>query len=275
MRGAAGGFVGFVVLLQIDRAIEEGRKEPAAKVEGARRRHLVIGLDVSPSMHLRDAGMSGQEARSERARDLMRSVLERLDLRSTRLSIIAFYSDARPVVVDTSDPEVVHNVLNDLPLEHAFESGKTNLYSAVRSSAELGRSWEPGTATLVLVSDGDTLPSREVPPLPPSFGGVLVLGVGDPHRGLYLDGHTSRQDADSLQRLALRLGGRYHDGNRKHLPTEVLANACRSLPERERGPLHRKDLAALAVGAGAALLAGLAPLLALAGASNVSSGGKT
>ena len=52
---------GFMVLLQIDRAIEEGRKEPAAKVEGARRRHLVIGLDVSPSMHLRDAAMSGQE----------------------------------------------------------------------------------------------------------------------------------------------------------------------------------------------------------------------
>jgi Ca-activated chloride channel family protein len=265
---------GFLVLLQIDRAIQEGRKEPAAKQDEPPLHHLVIGLDVSPSMHLKDAGMSGQEARGEQARDLVRSVLERLDLRSTRLSIIAFYSDARPVVVDTSDPEVVHNILNDLPLEHAFAPARTDLYSAVRSSAELGRKWEPGTATLLLVSDGDTLPAREIPPLPVSFGGVLVVGVGDPHRGLYLDGHLSRQEVDSLRRLALRLGGLYHDGNRKHLPTEVLSRACRSVPARKRGPLHRKELAVLAVGAGAALLAFLAPLLAFAGAPTVTPGGR-
>src|SRR5262245_44206287 len=39
--------------------------------------HVVIALDVSPSMDLPDAGPKENESRGDRARDVIRSVLER------------------------------------------------------------------------------------------------------------------------------------------------------------------------------------------------------
>ena len=80
-----------------------------------------------------------------------------------RVSVVAFYSDARPVVIDTFDPEVVANILDDLPLEYAFKPGKTNLYEGVKTAGEVGKAWPVKSATLLLVSDGDTLPARETP----------------------------------------------------------------------------------------------------------------
>ncbi|MEK6249888.1 MAG: hypothetical protein N2C12_17010, partial [Planctomycetales bacterium] len=63
--------------------------------------HLLIALDVSPSMNLEDAGRSERQTRSERARDVINSILDRVDLGDKRITIIAFYSSALPVVVDT------------------------------------------------------------------------------------------------------------------------------------------------------------------------------
>ena len=111
---------------------------------------------------------------------------EGLDLRQTQVSVIAFFSTARPVVVDTFDAEVVTNILQDLPLEQAFQSGKTTMYAAVAAAGEIGASWRANSATLVLVSDGDTLPPEKPTPLPPAFGDVLVLGVSvEPGTGLF------------------------------------------------------------------------------------------
>ena len=84
----------------------------------------------------------------------------------TRVSIVAFYTEARPVVIDTFDPEVVANILDDLPLEHAFTPGKTNLYEGVKAAGEAGKTWPAKSATLLVVSDGDTLPAKEIPSLP-------------------------------------------------------------------------------------------------------------
>ena len=55
------------------------------KEEG--RYHLVLGLDVSPSMDLTDSGQNGQQTRADRAREILRSALQRVDLRRTRVSI--------------------------------------------------------------------------------------------------------------------------------------------------------------------------------------------
>ena len=230
--------------------------------------HVVVALDVSPSMDLPDAGPKENQSRGDRARDAIRSVLERLDSRRTRVSIIAFYTTAKPVVVDTFDPEVTANVLADLPLEHAFAAGKTDLYSGVREAAKLGKDWRERSATLLIVSDGDTLPSQEIPTLPRAYSSVLILGVGSPSRGTFIDGHTSRQDAQSLERLALRLGGRYYNATSRHLPSAAVTAAATALPPEKGEPTDLRWLAVIATGCGSLVLASLPPLLALAGTAH-------
>ncbi|WP_425615262.1 VWA domain-containing protein [Anatilimnocola sp. NA78] len=227
--------------------------------------HLVIALDVSPSMGLVDAGPKENQTRGDRAREVIRSVLDRLDPQRTRVSIVAFYSTAMPVVIDTFDPEVTANVLNDLPLEHAFQNGKTDIYSGVREAAKLSKDWRERSATLLVVSDGDTLPSQEQPTLPRAYASVVVLGVGSPQRGTFIDGHSSRQDAQSLERLALRLGGQYHNANAKHLQTGAILAAVAAVPPEEAAGLDRRWLAVVATAAGSLILALLPLLLALAG----------
>jgi len=228
--------------------------------------HVVVALDVSPSMDLPDAGVKEDQSRGDRARDVIRSVLARLDARRTRTSIIAFYTNAKPVVVDTFDPEVTANVLADLPLEHAFDAGKTDLYSGVREAARLGKDWRERSATLLVVSDGDTLPSQEIPTLPRAYSSVLILGVGSPHRGTFIDGHSSRQDSQSLERLALRLGGRYHNVSSRHLPSDAVMAAAAALPPEKGEPTELRWLAVVATCCGSLVLALLPPLLALVGA---------
>jgi Ca-activated chloride channel family protein len=227
--------------------------------------HLVIALDVSPSMHLIDAGQRGEQTRGDRARDAVRSVLERLDPRRTRVSIVAFYTTARPVVIDTFDPEVTANVLADLPLEHAFSSGKTDLYSSVKAAAELGAAWRDGSATLLLLSDGDTLPTHSMPALPRSFANAVVAGVGNSQRGTYIDGHSSKQDKAALEKLAAQLSGRYFDANVRQLPAEHIAQLVPPLPEFGDDGRNVRMFALVAIGCGSATLALLPLALALAG----------
>ena len=95
-------------------------------------------------------------------------------MQRTRVSVVAFYSTARPVVIDTSDPEVIDNILDDLPLEHAFEAGKTNMYVGVQAAARMAETWRPRSTTLILASDGDTLPAVEVPTMPRSIASPCV-----------------------------------------------------------------------------------------------------
>jgi Ca-activated chloride channel homolog len=227
--------------------------------------HLVIALDVSPSMHLQDSGTRENISRGDRAREVIRSILDRLDTRRTRVSMIAFYTEAKPVVVDTFDPEVTANILADLPLEHAFLPGPTDLYSSVREAAAIAKDWREGTATLIIVSDGDTLPSSEIPTLPRAYSSVLTLGVGNPTRGQFIDGHTSRQDSQALERLALKLRGRYFNVNSRHLPTGEVMATVSALPPDDKPGVDLRQLAVVAVACGATILAALPLLLALAG----------
>ena len=148
-------------------------------------RRLIIALDVSPSMQLKDAGADRQQVRARRASSVMQSVLERIALDQVRISVVAFYTSAKPVVVDTLDLEVVRNILDDLPLDYAFDPGKTSLVEGIRESVKLAAGWPPGSTTLLVVSDGDTLPDSGLPELPRSIAQVLVLGVGDSQGGTF------------------------------------------------------------------------------------------
>lgn len=227
-------------------------------------RHLVLALDVSPSMYVKDAGPDGKKTRQHRAADVMQSILTRLDMAHTRVTVVAFYSSARPVVLDTSDLNVVNNILYDLPLSQAFKEGKTNMYEGIKTAAKLAEKWRPGSATLVVVSDGDTLPQSARPVLPPAFGNSLVIGIGNPFRASNVADTLSRQDTTSLKQLAAQISGVYHDGNATHIPSTTLRElTMMSLKEDQATRL--RTIALAVTGGGAALLAAVSPLLAAFG----------
>jgi Ca-activated chloride channel family protein len=248
-------------------ALIQPRAARSEKVPTGGYRHLLLALDVSPSMQLQDAGPTAGQTRAKRANEVMTSLLDRIALDQVRVSIVAFYTSAKPVVVDTFDVEVVRNAINELPLDIAFDVGKTALLEGVRQAAELAKPWQPDSTTLVIVSDGDTIPDSGMPDLPRSIARALVVGVGDPRSGRYIDGHQSRQDASTLRQLAARLRGDYFDANEKHLPSPLLATLSHSVPFRDIQERGRRELALTAVGTGALTLALLPMALALGGSA--------
>lgn len=251
---------GLLTLLTLAPAAVRPREVP----EGGWR-HLVIALDVSPSMRLEDAGPGRNVSRARRAGEVVLSLLGRIALDQVRVSVVAFYTGAKPVVVDCMDLAVVRNIFDELPLEMAFDHGKTSLIEGVREAFQLGRGWKPGSATLLVVSDGDTIPDTGLPPLPAAFAGVLVIGVGDARGGRFIDGHQSRQDASTLRQLAGRLRGVYHDGNDRQLPSAQLAGLAQVMPMREEAGVDRRRAAVVAVVAGGMLTAAVPVALAIAG----------
>jgi len=221
-----------------------------AAIEEKDKRHMIVVLDVSPSMRLVDAGPEEKQSRKQRAASIMHSFFARVSTEMYRISVVAFYTDAKPVVEDTSDMDVVNNIFNDLPMQYAFESGETDLFAGIEGAAQLSRRWNPKSTTLIIISDGDTVPSTGMPTLPASIADVVVVGVGDISKGMFIDGHQSRQDSTTLRQVAIRLGGVYHNGNEKHLPTDLikgLAVAARVSPFEE---LTKREYALFALGIG-------------------------
>jgi Ca-activated chloride channel family protein len=190
-----------------------------------------------------------------RARAVMESFFSRVPMERYRVSVVAVYNGALPVVTDTVDVEVVRNILGDLPMHYAFRPGKTRLFDGLAEAVKVAKPWAPRSTTLIVVSDGDTVPATGMPRMPASIGSVLVVGIGDPVAGKFIDGRQSRQDASTLRQLALRLGGHYHDGNQKHLPTALLSSI---IAASEKSPLARlsiREYALLACALSTALLA--------------------
>lgn len=223
-------------------------------------RHLLLILDVSPSMRLQDAGPTGKQSRAQRAADVLKSFFERVPIDRYRTTVVAVYTEAKPVVVDTTDLEVVRNILDKLPMQYAFKPGPTNLFAGLEEAIKIARPWQPKSTTLVIMSDGDTVPATGMPKMPASVGHVLVVGLGDPHAGRFLDGHLSRQDASTLRQVAVRLGGTYHNGNEKHLSTDILQMITGTQAESLWDRLTRREYALIACGVGGTAMA-LLPLL--------------
>ena len=245
---------GFVTLFYIRPRVASFDKIP----EGGYR-HLVITWDVSPSMQLDDGGFDSakqkKRTRAQRGAGVLLSLFERIALDQVRISVVAFFTGAKPVVVDTHDLNVVKNILDDLPLDMAFDPGKTSLIDGIEESVKLAKDWKPNSTTLLVVSDGDTVPNTGLPRLPPSINRVLVAGVGDSRRGVFIDGHMSRQNARVLRQLAKRLGGEYVDVNDVQIPTAQLAELAGVRNLVDPGEQGRRELALGCVATGAGLLA--------------------
>ena len=228
-------------------------------------RHVVLVLDVSPSMRLDDAGPKGDQQRMKRASEVMDSFFKRVAVEQYRISVVAVYNGAKPVVVDTKDVEVVRNILGDLPMHHAFPAGKTDIFSGLEEAAKIAHPWKPRSTTVILVSDGDTVPATGMPKMPASVAHVLIVGIGDPRTGKFIDGRQSRQDASTLRQVATRLSGTYHNGNEKQLSTELLRQLTESSTAGPLDRLSRREYALIACGVGAAVFALLPLLLHYAG----------
>src|SRR5687768_2612690 len=120
-------------------------------------------------MDLSDAGDKKDEMRSKRAGMVLMSVLERVSLEQARVTIVAFYSSAKPVVIDTKDPAVVKNIVDDLPLDYAFDPGKTQILGGIEEAFAIAKPWREKSTTFILVSDGDTVPYTGMPAVPPAI----------------------------------------------------------------------------------------------------------
>lgn len=253
---ALGGFMwGVLTLLTL-----APKTHKAGEVKAEEIRRLLLVLDVSPSMKLQDAGPHGKLRRDQRAADLLQSFFERVQRDRYRTTIIATFTGAKPVVQDTTDLEVVRNVLNDLPLAQAFEPGPTDLFAGLKEAAKIAAPWPPQSTVLLFVSDGDTIPAVGMPKLPVSIRDVVVVGVGDMTVGKSIEGHQSRQDSSALRQLAARLHGQYHNGNEKHLPTEMVMAMDERAVSSWWSKLTKREYALLVIGITSVLI-GLLPFV--------------
>ena len=253
---AKGGLAwGLVTLMSI-----EPRVHVSNDVADDEWRHLLLVMDVSPSMLLRDAGQKGDQSRMERSKELIDSLFERVAIGKFKISVIATYNGAKPVVEDTKDIELVRHLLTQVDMRYAFKAGSTRLFDGIAEAARIAKTWRPKSALLVIVSDGDTVPAAGMPELPPSVGGTLVIGVGDDRVGKFLAGHQSKQDASTLRQVAIRLGGEFHNGNKRHVPSDILAAASQDARKPLLERLTLREYALIAIVLASALLA-MIPLL--------------
>lgn len=222
-------------------------------------RHLMVLLDVSPSMLLADAG-DGSATRMWRASEVLRSVLDRVPGDNVRFSAAAFYTEARMLVEECQDRELMLHLAGGIPFHITYQPGKTELIKSVNQTGEFMKHWPRKSTTLLVISDGVSLPASGLDRLPSSVAEVIVAGVGDPGRGSFIDGHMSRQDTAALSQLARRLGGRYHDCNVRHLPSEGLRKLNSEDPGAAKWRADRRVLALIVLTVCASLLC-LLPLL--------------
>jgi Ca-activated chloride channel homolog len=239
----------------------------ARERNAAATRHLLVLLDVSPSMQLQDAGEGGGDKRSSRAAALLKSVMERAPSEQVKITMACFYTDALLLVKECADREVIWNFADDLPLHIAYRPGKTDLLKSLNQGGELVKDFPRKSTTVLVLTDGDTVPETGLKPMPSAVAEVLMVGVGDVTRGSYIDGHQSRQDSATLSQLARRLGGRYHDGNTKHIPSESLRRLTAPDERKDKFQLNLRMLAIITLAASAVVLCLLPILMEYLGSS--------
>ena len=241
---------GLATMIVLRLAAADGNAETTSNKAATR---LVFVADLSPSMYLSDAGADGKQTRQARMREVVEGILQRVS-GNLRFGVIGFYTESMPVVMEARDPELVRNVFNGLPITYAMPLGRTDLGQAVNAAVKLVNDFPEGSTRLIIFTDGDSVNLVPISPRPKSVKEVFVLGVGNPHKGTFIDGHQSRQEADTLRTVASALNGAYVDVNEKHLSTTALGDLVVTIPPVRRG-LSLEEFAVLAMVLGAAVLA--------------------
>jgi len=241
---------GLATLMVLKLAPPEGDGKSGGSKDATR---LVFVADLSPSMYLPDAGQDGKQTRQVRMREVVEGILQRVS-GNLRFGVIGFYTESMPVVMEARDPELVRNVFNGLPLTYAMPLGQTDLGQAINAALKLVADFPAGSTRLIICTDGDSVNLVPIISRPKSVKEVFVLGFGNPHKGSFIDGHQSRQESDTLRKLATDLMGTYADVNEKHLATTALGDLVVTAPLAQRG-LTLAEWAVLAMAVGAAIYA--------------------
>jgi Ca-activated chloride channel family protein len=223
-------------------------------------KHLVLVVDVSPSMHLKDAGPDSDLSRRKRASDILESLFNRIPMRQFKITVIGVYTDAKMLLKDSKDHEVVRHIMEKMPMYHAFKPGKTKLMSGINQAAKVAKGWNPKSAYILMLTDGDTVPTTGMPNLPASVAETFIVGVGDANSGTFIDGHQSRQDINTLRQVANRLRGQYHNGNQKHLTSQLVSRFTQTDDEERVEKWTRREWSLLAVVLGSGIFS-LVPIL--------------
>jgi Ca-activated chloride channel homolog len=258
LRVAGTGVVcwGLMTLLMMDPKVHS-REE----IDPTKLKNLVIVLDVSPSMFLKDAGPEKDKARRKRASDVLVNMFNRMPIRQYRISLIAFYNGAKPLLEQSTDVEIISHIIEEMPTYIGFKPGKTDLFAGLQMASEVARSWNPQSTTVLVVTDGVTVPTSGMPRMPASVANVLIVGVGDSISGKFIDGHQSRQDVSNLRQIANRLGGIYLDANSKHIPSVTIESLVSMGREANWLKFSKRELALAMVFLGSLVLSLLPPAL--------------
>ncbi len=223
-------------------------------------RHLMVLLDVSPSMLLKDAGERSDQTRNARASAVLKSVLDRVPGDHVRFSAAGFYTETRPLVTECVDRELILHLAGGTPFHITYRPGKTDLLKCLNQAGELMKDWERKSTTLLVISDGDSVAPTGLKPMPSSVSQVIFAGVGDSARGTFIDGHLSRQDTATLSQLSRRLGGSFFDCNVRQIPSDALAKLNAEEPGAAKWKTDRRVLALILLASSTFLLC-LLPLL--------------
>lgn len=223
-------------------------------------KHLVLVVDVSPSMHLKDAGPEGKRTRRQRASDILESLFNRIPMRQFKITFIAVYSDAKMLLEDSKDHEVVRHIMEKMPMWHAYKPGKTKLMTGITEAVKFAKPFNPNSTYVLMLTDGDTVPTTGMPKLPASVADFFVIGVGDSNSGSFIDGHQSRQDINTLRQVANRLRGVYHNGNKKHITSQMVGKIVRPQDEEAKKVWTRREWSLVAALVGSAICS-LIPIL--------------
>ena len=259
----------FVVLIAFEGSSRLHERNAAAT------RHLMVLLDVSPSMELKDAGDDGAQSRRNRAATLLKSVMERANSEQTRITMACFYSDAMLLCKEVSDRELIWNFADNLPLHIAYKPGKTSLLKSLNTAEGFIKDLPRKSVTFLVLTDGDTVPASGLKPMPSSVVDLLIVGVGNASRGTFIDGHQSRQDNAQLTQLARRLGGQFHDGNSKQIPSGMLRHLTAPDERSDKFQISVRTLAIITLAVGVSLLCLLPMLLETFGSGWKPAAGKT
>ena len=223
-------------------------------------RHLMVLLDVSPSMQLADAGENGEQRRCVRAAEVLQSVLNRVPGDNVRFSAASFYTEARMLANECQDRELIIHFAADVPFYFTFKPGKTDLLKSLNQAGDFMKDWPRKSTTVLVLTDGDSVPPVGLKPLPSAVSEILFAGVGEPGRGTFIDGHLSRQDTANLSQLARRLGGKYFDANARQIPSEALQTLNSEDPRSAKWQADRRLVALTVLALSAGILC-LLPLL--------------
>ena len=174
------------------------------------REHIIILVDVSPSMLLMDGGIDKSQVRLTAATDYLDKLLVSSCVEDQLYSLWTCYDELIDYVDATPDKNVVRNfLLNDRfftthmrsTIDGPSAARETNLVKCIRSAFEKVKERPRGSVTFVLLTDGDCEGLGERIPTPKSVDAFHVLGVGS-LEGCRIGARYSKLNRTGLQEFA-------------------------------------------------------------------------